>query len=65
MTTKNTTRFESREEIVISVRLHVIIALILGVTVLNAVILALTILTVKSNWEGILDRKTMYLENKM
>ena len=59
------TRFESREEIVISVRLHVIIAIISAVTLLNFGILALTIWTVKSNLETVWETRTLSLENKM
>ena len=58
-------RLEAKEEIVISVRLHVIVLIILAATVLNAVILALTILSVKSNLENVFEAKTNYLENKM
>ena len=59
------TRFESREEIVISVRLHVIIGIISAVTLLNFGILALTIWTVKSNLETVWETRTLSLENKM
>ena len=59
------TRFESREEIVISVQLHVIIAIISAVTLLNFGILALTIWTVKSNLETVWETRTLSLENKM
>ena len=58
-------RLEAKEEIVISVRLHVVVLIILAATVLNAVILALTILSVKSNLENVFEGKTNYLENKM
>ena len=62
--TKNR-RFEETEEIVISVRIHVIIGIVLAVTTLNALIAAITILSVKSSIETTFQDKVNKLETKM
>ena len=52
MKSKNRRKFEETEEIVISVRIHVIIGIVLVVIILNALIAAITILSVKSSVEN-------------
>ena len=65
MKSKNRRKFEETEEIVIAVRIHIIIGIVLVVTILNAHIAAITILSVKSSIENSFQDKVDRLETKM